>query len=50
MGILRLKNGLVFELIPELAAFYLGPIPINFAFLFKNLVFDDLDLSLLWPI
>jgi hypothetical protein len=27
MGILRLKNGLVFELMPYLAAFYLGPTP-----------------------
>jgi len=29
MGILRLKNGLVFELMPYLAAFYLGPTPKN---------------------
>jgi len=28
MGILRAKNGLVFELIPYLAAFYRGPAPI----------------------
>jgi hypothetical protein len=28
-GILRPKNGLVFKLMPQLAAFYLGPTPVS---------------------
>ncbi len=27
--VLRLKNGLVFKLMPQLAAFYLGPTPVS---------------------
>jgi hypothetical protein len=27
-GILRPKNGLIFKLMPQLAAFYLGPTPV----------------------
>jgi hypothetical protein len=29
MGILRPKNGVVFKLKPQLAAFYLGPTPVS---------------------
>ncbi len=38
MGILRSKNGFVSELMPYLAAFYLGPTP-------RNIVSDDST----WP-
>jgi hypothetical protein len=36
-GILRPKNGLVFELMPYLAAFYHGQTPINNNFLIRSL-------------